>query len=136
MIVKNPFKTLLNKINIYIDKLKMDSIALWFATKHPKTSILVQAIIWFAVAYALSPIDLIPDFIPILGLLDDLILLAVTVTFAVNIISKDIMSRCRVLAQQWIDKQKKHPTVIYGAIIVIGIWLCFIFFVFNLYFKI
>tara|TARA_B100000945_G_scaffold230523_1_gene186912 strand:+ start:31 stop:441 length:411 start_codon:yes stop_codon:yes gene_type:complete len=136
MIIKDPLRTLLKKINSYVDRLKMDSIALWFATKHPKTPILIQAIIWFAVAYALSPIDLIPDFVPILGLLDDLILLAVSVTFAVNLISEDIMSRCRALAQQWIEKQKKHPTVVYGALIVIGIWLFLIFFVFKFYFKI
>mgnify|MGYP001311834204 FL=1 len=134
MLLKSSTKSFVNKIYNYIDILKLDSIALWFSTKHPETSFLIKIFIWFVVAYALSPIDLIPDFIPILGLLDDLILLAITVTFAVKLIPVKVLGRCRALAQQWFDRQKKHPTVYYGAIIVVAIWISLVVIIFELYF--
>lgn len=134
MLLKSSTKSFVNKIYNYIDILKLDSIALWFSTKHPETSFLIKIFIWFVVAYALSPIDLIPDFIPILGLLDDLILLAITVTFAVKLIPVKVLGRCRALAQQWFDRQKKHPTVYYGAFIVVAIWISLVVMIFELYF--
>tara|TARA_E500000178_G_C17005177_1_gene747757 strand:+ start:79 stop:483 length:405 start_codon:yes stop_codon:yes gene_type:complete len=134
MLLKSSTKSFVNKIYNYIDILKLDSIALWFSTKHPETSFLIKIFIWFVVAYALSPIDLIPDFIPILGLLDDLILLAITVTFAVKLIPVKVLGRCRALAQQWFDRQKKHPTVYYGAFIVVAIWISLVVIIFELYF--
>ena len=109
MLFKSSSKSFVNRIYSYIDILKLDSLALWFSTKHPETSFLLKIFIWFVVAYALSPIDLIPDFIPVLGLLDDLILLAITVTFAVKLIPVKVLDRCRALAQQWLERQKKHP---------------------------
>ena len=134
MLLKSSTKSLLYKVNKYIEILKLDSLALWFSTKHPETSFFIKIFIWFVVAYALSPIDLIPDFIPILGLLDDLILLAVTVTFAVKLIPVKVLSRCRALAQQWLDRQKKHPTVYYGAFIVIGVWIFLVALIYEFYF--
>jgi len=134
MLLKSSTKSFVNKIYNYIDILKLDSIALWFSTKHPETSFLIKIFIWFVVAYALSPIDLIPDFIPILGLLDDLILLAITVTFAVKLIPVKVLGRCRALAQQWFDRQKKHPTVYYGAIIVVAIWVSLVVMIYEFYF--
>jgi uncharacterized membrane protein YkvA (DUF1232 family) len=134
MLLKSSTKQFINKIYNFIDKLKLDSIALWFSTKHPGTSFSLKIFIWFVVAYALSPIDLIPDFIPVLGLLDDLILLAITVTFAVRLIPVKVLGRCRALAQQWFDEQKTHPTVMYGAFIVVAIWITLIVFIYDYYF--
>jgi uncharacterized membrane protein YkvA (DUF1232 family) len=136
MLFKSTTQLIANKIYSYIDKLKLDSIALWFSTKHPETSLLIKIFIWFVVAYALSPIDLIPDFIPILGLLDDLILLALTVTFAVKLIPIKVLGRCRALAQQWFDRQRKHPIVYYGAFIVVAIWVGLIAFIYDFYFQV
>ena len=135
MFFKPTIRIFANKVYSYIDKLKMDSIALWFSTKHPETSFFVKMFIWLVVAYALSPIDLIPDFIPVLGLLDDLILLAISVTLAVKLIPMKVLGRCRVLAQQWFEKQKKHPTIYYGAFIVVGIWFILIALVYEYYFQ-
>ncbi len=133
MLFKSSSKSFVNRIYSYIDILKLDSLALWFSTKHPETSFLLKIFIWFVVAYALSPIDLIPDFIPVLGLLDDLILLAITVTFAVKLIPVKVLDRCRALAQQWLERQKKHPTVYYGALIVVAIWIFLIILIYDLY---
>ena len=135
MFFKPTFRSYADKVYSYIDKLKIDSIALWFSTKHPETSLLLKIFIWLVVAYALSPIDLIPDFIPVLGLLDDLILLAISVSFAVKLIPAKVIGRCRALAQQWFDKQKKHPTIYYGAFIVVGIWVILISLIYGFYFK-
>jgi uncharacterized membrane protein YkvA (DUF1232 family) len=133
MLFKSSSKSFVNRIHSYIDILKLDSLALWFSTKHPETSFLLKIFIWFVVAYALSPVDLIPDFIPVLGLLDDLILLAITVTFAVKLIPVKVLDRCRALAQQWLERQKKHPTVYYGALIVVAIWIFLIILIYDLY---
>ena len=57
--------------SLFLTKIKLDSLALWFAMRHPETPKYIMVILWLVVAYALSPIDLIPDFIPILGLLDE-----------------------------------------------------------------
>tara|TARA_E500000331_G_C16817100_1_gene523421 strand:- start:37 stop:447 length:411 start_codon:yes stop_codon:yes gene_type:complete len=135
MFFKPTFRSYADKVYSYIDKLKIDSIALWFSTKHPETSLLLKIFIWLVVAYALSPIDLIPDFIPVLGLLDDLVLLAISVSFAVKLIPVKVIGRCRALAQQWFDKQKKQPTIYYGAFIVIGIWVILISLIYEFYFK-
>ena len=133
MLFKSSSKSFVNRIYSYIDILKLDSLALWFSTKHPETSFIIKIFIWFVVAYALSPIDLIPDFIPILGLLDDLILLAIAVTFAVKLIPIKVLGRCRALAQQWLERQKKHPTIYYGAFIVVAIWIFLIILIYDLY---
>ena len=55
----------------FVNRIKVDSLALWFALRHPETPAIVTALLWLVVAYALSPIDLIPDFIPLVGKIDD-----------------------------------------------------------------
>ncbi|PUE58545.1 hypothetical protein B9Z44_02370 [Limnohabitans curvus] len=60
----------LQAIRVWAKKIKRDSVTLWFAEKHPRTPKLIKFLGMFVVAYALSPIDLIPDFIPVLGYLD------------------------------------------------------------------
>ncbi|OUV02683.1 MAG: hypothetical protein CBC42_07915 [Betaproteobacteria bacterium TMED82] len=108
----------------FVDQIKLDSIALWFATRHPETPMLVMLILWLVVAYALSPIDLIPDFIPVVGLLDDLLILALAVTFAVKMLPLNVVDRCRALARQFIEKKQKEPTVILGIFLIVFLWFC------------
>ena len=62
--------------SLFLTKIKLDSLALWFAMRHPETPKYIMVILWLVVAYALSPIDLIPDFIPIAGIIDDVALIA------------------------------------------------------------
>ena len=70
-------------------------LILWFAQKYPSLSDWAKVIAFVAVAYVLSPIDLIPDFIPVLGYLDDLIIFAVFVFLALKLIPTDVMYQAR-----------------------------------------
>ena len=71
------------------------------------------------VGYALSPIDLIPDFIPVLGFLDDLILLPLGITLAIKMIPPDVMAKCRVRTQAFPPTPKSQV----AAIVIVAIWL-------------
>ena len=117
------FSWIRKKTSKFVDQIKLDSIALWFATRHPETPMLVMLILWLVVAYALSPIDLIPDFIPIIGLLDDLVILALAVMFAVKMLPLNVIDRCRALAKQLIENREKEPTVILGVFLIFLIWI-------------
>ncbi|MEO8204400.1 MAG: DUF1232 domain-containing protein [Betaproteobacteria bacterium] len=79
--------------------LKIEVVALYFAARHPGTPWYAKALIAAIVAYALSPIDLIPDFIPVLGLLDDLLLLPLGIVLAVRLVPLGVMDECRARAQ-------------------------------------
>ena len=76
-------------------KLKTDIPAVFLAMKHRETLLLAKILALIIVAYALSPIDLIPDFIPVLGLLDDLILLPALIALMIKIIPPDVFAECR-----------------------------------------
>lgn len=80
-------------------KLKKETYALTLACKDSRVSWYVKLLATCAIAYALSPIDLIPDFIPVLGLLDDLILLPLAIMLILKLIPSDIMDDCRRQAE-------------------------------------
>ena len=101
--------------------IKLDIATLTFAFKHKQTPWYSKAIIVVVAGYALSPIDLIPDFIPVLGLLDDLILLPLGILLAVKTIPVDVLTECRALAVARVAKPRKKSYV--GAIVIICIWL-------------
>ena len=71
-------------LKTWAKRIKRDGVTLWFAGKHPRTPGYAKALGLFVVAYALSPIDLIPDFIPVLGYVDDVILLPVLIWLTVK----------------------------------------------------
>ena len=108
--------------SLFLTKIKLDSLALWFAMRHPETPKYIMVILWLVVAYALSPIDLIPDFIPILGLLDDLLILAFSITFIVRILPARVVDRCRALAKQLIESNDKEPTIVLGGLLIVFLW--------------
>ena len=77
----------------------------------------------FVVAYALSPIDLIPDFIPVLGYLDDVILLPGLIWLTIKIIPAPVLVECRAQADQWMKTEGVKPTSRAGIILISGIWI-------------
>lgn len=76
-------------------RLKGEVVALYYAARHPDTPWYAKALGVAIVAYAVSPIDLIPDFIPVLGLLDDIILLPFAIALAVKMVPAAVMKECR-----------------------------------------
>jgi uncharacterized membrane protein YkvA (DUF1232 family) len=107
--------------------LKCDTMALWIAYRDKRTP--WYAKVWSAlvVAYALSPIDLIPDFIPVLGYLDDLILIPAGIALALKMIPAEVMAEARLKADEQFASGKPVNWVV-GAIIIV-IWAIVIFFV-------
>ena len=104
-----------------IEKVKTKLKALYLAYKHRETPIIAKLSAGFTVMYALSPIDLIPDFIPVLGYLDDLIILPLLISLSIRLIPKEIMKECEEKSKDlW--KEGKPKSWIY-AIPIIIIWI-------------
>ena len=102
-------------------KLKTDIPAIFLALKNKETPIAAKLVAAVTVAYALSPIDLIPDFIPVLGYLDDVILLPALVALTVRLIPKETMEKNRKLAEGLWKNGK--PKKWYYAVPIVLIWL-------------
>ena len=105
-------------------KLKMDIPTIFLALKDKDTPILAKVLAGITVAYALSPIDLAPDFIPVLGYLDDVILLPMLVAFTIKLIPADIMERNRQQAEGLWENGK--PKKWYYAIPIVLFWVIII----------
>ena len=101
--------------------LRLQALTLYYAYRNPRTPWYAKVWSIIVVAYAFSPIDLIPDFIPILGLIDDLVLIPLGLAIAVKLIPKDVLADSRVIAEAKIDGKKPVNWVAGG--IVIGIWV-------------
>ncbi|MDM9559282.1 YkvA family protein [Bordetella petrii] len=104
-------------------RLKRDALTLWFAARHPRTPWYAKALAAFVVAYALSPIDLIPDFIPVLGLVDDALLLPALIWLAVRLTPADVLAACRAEAAQWLASSRQRPKSRAGAVVIVALWL-------------
>jgi uncharacterized membrane protein YkvA (DUF1232 family) len=104
-------------------RIKRDAMTLWFARKHPRTPWHAKALGILVVAYALSPIDLIPDFIPVLGYLDDVILLPVLIWLTVRLLPADVLAECRAQAEQWMKESRSRPRSRAGAVAIVVLWL-------------
>ena len=107
-------------------KLKRDVPAVFLALKDRETPLLAKITAAVTVAYALSPIDLIPDFIPVLGYLDDVILLPLLITLTIRLIPADKLEECRLRTEgMWSDGKPKKW---YYAIPIVAIWLLIVLF--------
>ncbi|MEO8893356.1 MAG: YkvA family protein [Coleofasciculaceae cyanobacterium] len=104
-----------------VRQLKQETYAIYIACKDPRVPWYVRVFAGFVVAYAFSPIDFIPDFIPILGYLDDLILVPLGIFLVIKMIPSDVLAECREKAEEAIAKGK--PTSRVAAIVIVTIWL-------------
>lgn len=102
-------------------KLKADTYALYLAARHPATPWYAKLFVAAIVAYAFSPIDLIPDFIPVLGYLDDLILLPLGIAFAIRLIPPAVLADCRARAQEAFSSGK--PVNRLAGAVIIALWI-------------
>ena len=102
-------------------RLKAEIYALYLAYKDPRVPLHARIFAACVVGYAFSPIDLIPDFIPILGYLDDLILVPLGAALALRMIPADVLTECRARAQEMMQQGK--PVNKTAAVVIIAIWL-------------
>jgi uncharacterized membrane protein YkvA (DUF1232 family) len=101
--------------------LKSETFALWLAARHPGTPWYAKLLVAGIVAYALSPIDLIPDFVPVLGYLDELILIPLGIVLAIGIIPGPILEECRARAQERMASAR--PVSRIAALVIVGVWI-------------
>jgi uncharacterized membrane protein YkvA (DUF1232 family) len=101
--------------------LKAETFALYLAARDPRTPWYAKLLVAGIVAYAFSPIDLIPDFVPVLGYLDDLILIPMGIALAIKLVPHFVLTECRTRAEETIPERKPVSRVA-GAVIV-TIWL-------------
>jgi uncharacterized membrane protein YkvA (DUF1232 family) len=102
-------------------RLKAETWALYLAARHPGTPWYVRLLVAAIVAYALSPIDLIPDFVPVLGYVDDLLLLPLGIALAIRLIPPAVLIECRQQVQAALGSGRPVSRV--AAAVVILIWL-------------
>lgn len=110
---------MLKRLRGWARTLKGESMVLYFAVRDPRTPLAAKLIAMAVVAYALSPIDLIPDFIPILGLLDDLILLPLGIALALRLIPAPVIADARARAAAVM----RRPRNLLAAAAIILLWL-------------
>jgi len=102
-------------------QLKVETYALYLAGKDPRVPWYAKALVAIVVGYAFSPIDLIPDFIPVLGYLDDLVLVPLGITLALRMIPKTVLDECRLNAAELLNHDKPRNWV--AASIIVLVWL-------------
>ena len=111
-------------------QLKTETYALYLACRHPQVPWYTKAFAACVVGYLFSPIDLIPDFIPVLGYLDDLILVPLGITLVLKMIPKTVWEECRDEAQKTISQDKPRNWTAAGFIIAIWLFLIVLVMVF------
>lgn len=110
-------------------KIKRDIFILVEAYRHPKTPLYIKVLAIFVVAYAFSPVDLIPDFIPVLGYLDDIILIPLGIVLVMKLIPEDVLLECREIVAHS-EKTKKKNWI--AGIIIILLWTCLLLWIISL----
>jgi uncharacterized membrane protein YkvA (DUF1232 family) len=109
----------LREIKNWARALKREVHAIYFAAQSPRVPWYTKCLAMAVVGYALSPIDLIPDFIPVLGYLDDLIIVPLGIWLVLLLIPEDIMTACRARA----DEAVTGPLGKIAAIVIVAIWI-------------
>ena len=101
--------------------LKRETLTLYLACRHPAVPWYAKLLALIVVAYALSPIDLIPDFIPVLGYLDDLLLIPLGIMVVIRLIPADVVAECRARSEELVGKVTRVGKI--AAVVVVTIWL-------------
>ena len=110
---------MLARLRDWAYRVKRDVVALYLATRDPRVPWHAKAVAACVAAYALSPIDLIPDFIPVLGYLDEVVILPLGIVLAVRLVPPDLMAEFRREA----DRLSERPASRAGAAMIIVLWL-------------
>ncbi len=112
--------TLLDRLKSWASLLKREVIVLWLAARDPRVPLHTKLLAGLVAAYALSPIDLIPDFIPVIGLLDDLLLVPLGIWLALRLIPGALHMELLIAAQ---DQPWPGPAR-FVAVMIVAVWIC------------
>jgi uncharacterized membrane protein YkvA (DUF1232 family) len=115
------------KLRKWVSVLKQDTYALYLASRDRRVPLAAKIVLIVVVAYALSPIDLIPDFVPVLGYLDDMILFPLGIALAIKLIPSEVWEECK--AEASIRLNSDLPSSRAAAIVIVMIWFATICFV-------
>jgi len=112
---------MIERVKIWARHLKKETYALYFAYRDPRVPWYAKLLVAFVVAHTFSPIDIIPDFIPVLGYLDDLIITPLGLALALKLIPAEVMAEARIKAESNMVEGKSIRRA--GMLIVICIWV-------------
>jgi uncharacterized membrane protein YkvA (DUF1232 family) len=114
---------MLERLKSWAAALKREGLVLWFASRDPRTPWHAKWLAAFIVAYALSPIDLIPDFIPIIGYLDDIILLPGAIWLVLKLVPREVLLDSRARARAWLEARRPKPRSWIAAAAIVLLWI-------------
>jgi uncharacterized membrane protein YkvA (DUF1232 family) len=106
---------------VRVNELKQDTYALYLASLDPRVPWLAKLLIGVVVAYALSPVDLIPDFIPVVGYLDDLILVPLGMSVAIKMIPDHVWQDCKARSHEALSAELPHSKT--AVIVIVLLWI-------------
>jgi uncharacterized membrane protein YkvA (DUF1232 family) len=104
-----------------VQALKKETVALTLACRHPRVPWYAKALAVVVVGYALSPIDLIPDFIPVLGYLDDLVLIPLGIMLVIRMVPADVLVECRRQSEEMVGRVTRAGKI--AAAVIVTIWI-------------
>ena len=114
-----PQASVVSRLKTWARGIKRDVVTVYFAARDPQAPMLVRILAGLVAAYALSPIDLIPDFIPVLGYLDDLLIVPLGLLLVMRLMPKEVMANARAKADTVLAK----PRSWLAAVCFVAIWL-------------
>ena len=106
-------------------QLESEGMTLWFCCRHPGMPWLPKIFALLVVGYFLSPIDLIPDFIPVIGYLDDLLLVPIGIYLTLKLVPQHVIEESRAKARDWIAAQRPKPKSMIAAVVIMVLWMLF-----------
>ena len=111
--------SLLASANEWSRRIKRDAVAVYFAARDPETPLVVRALAVMVAGYALSPIDLIPDFIPVVGYLDDLIIVPIGLLLVIRLLPPHVLESSRAKAASVIERPRSRV----AAFAIVLVWI-------------
>ncbi|MGH8703783.1 MAG: YkvA family protein [Burkholderiales bacterium] len=109
----------MGRLRDWAGALRRETLALYYAARDPRTPWHAKLLAAIVVGYALSPIDLIPDFIPVLGYLDDLLLLPIGIALTLKLVPAEVLADARARAAQALER----PRSIAAAAVIVALWI-------------
>ena len=114
---------MLERLKRWAGELKAQVVTLWICCRHPDTPWSAKLLAGLVVAYAFSPIDLIPDFVPVLGYLDDLLIVPLGVYLAIRLIPPHVVASARIEADAWLAARTAKPANYWAAGVIVLVWI-------------